>query len=176
MDQPFYIISNASKDIFPNNTLAEFKNVFPKTLSFKEHDKWEVGLEAVGLTSMFRNVFLPKPGVPSVYVGHQLDSSYKEMTIIDETQDWHKELYFNLDKTRGFGTWFELKDKYYTLGDIFSMCTVMNVRMKEFCLFDFDGKKLSVKYHDEYNKNAYGTWVLLHETFIKSFILEDTNF
>jgi len=183
MDQPFYIISNASKDIFPENTLTEFRNIFPKTLSFPENDKWEVGLEAIGISSMFRNVNLPKPGIPSIIAGHDslIDNdgritypTYKENTVDDETLDWHKELYFNLNKAQ-FGTWFEIPDKYYTKADLYSLCTLINVRVNSMCLFYYDGEKISIRYHDPYNLNFPGTWVFLHKSFADSFHFTSTK-
>lgn len=171
MDQPFYILSNACQDIFPNNTLSEFKNVFPKTLSFSENDKWEVGLEAIGLSSMFRNIYLPKPNIPSIYVCHEQmkKPSFRENTEEDGVFDWHKSMMFNFDKRNGMGTWFEMADKFYTQADIYSLCTLINVRTKAFCLFRYDGEKITITYHDEYNLNYIGTWVFLHETFVKTF-------
>lgn len=171
MNQPFYVISNASKDVFPNNTLAEFRNIFPKKLSFPENDKWEVGLEAIGLTSMFRNIYLPKPGVPSIYVVHEeMDSpSFRENIESDVLLDYHKEMLFNIEKGARFGTWFEMIDKYYTKADIYSLCSLINVRCKAFCLFQYDGERIKISYQDQYNMNYIGTWVFLHETFVKTF-------
>ena len=171
MDQPFYIISNASKDLFPENTLAEFKNVFPKTLTFKEEDKWEVGLEAIGLSSMFRNVYLPKSDVTSIYVLHEENArpSYKEYNVIDESLDWHKEMYFNFDRSTGRGTWFDIPNKYYNKAGVYALCQMINIRCKAFCLFSYDGERLSISYQDEYNLNNIGTWVFLHESFLRSF-------
>jgi len=74
MNQPFYLLSNASTDIFPENTLTEFRNIFPTTLRFDENDKWEVGIETIGVSSMFRNVFTPAQGIPVIYVGHEYTS------------------------------------------------------------------------------------------------------
>ncbi len=171
MDQPFYILSNACQDIFPNNTLSEFRNVFPKTLSFAEDDKWEVGLEAIGLTSMFRNIYLPNPNIPSVYVCHEQRKrpSFRENLVENPILDWHKEMFFNFDKTHGMGTWFEMKDKFYTKADVFSFCTLINVRFSAYCYFDYDGERLTIRYNDRYDQNHIGTWVFLHETFAKTF-------
>lgn len=175
MDQPFYFLSNACKDVFPDNTLSEFKNIFPKTLSFLENDKWEVGLEAIGLTSMFRNIYIPKPGIPSIYVCHEerKKPSFRENLEEDEILDWHHSMFFNLDKKNGMGTWFEMIDKFYTQADLYSMCNLINVRFKAFCLFRYDGEKLTITYQDEYNLNYIGTWVFLHETFAKTFHFKD---
>ena len=98
MDQPFYIISNASLDIFPNNTLTEFKNSLPKTLSFQENDKWEVGIETIGLSSMFQNVITPKPGVPAIFASLSY-TKLRDQRLLAESDvltDTHLPLDFNL--------------------------------------------------------------------------------
>ena len=172
MDQPFYIISNASKDVFPDNTLTEFKNVFPKTLSFPENERWEVGLEAIGVSSMFRNVSLPKKDFPSIYVVHDKERTpnYKENLHFAETIDWHKEMFFDLTKQPNLpGATFHLPDKYYSKAEVYSLCSLINFKLNAYCLFRYDGERLTISYQDEENFNYIGTWVLLHETFLRTF-------
>jgi len=171
MDQPFYIISNASIDIYPNNTLTEFKNKFPKTLSFSEHDKWEVGVETIGLSSMFRNVLVPhRPNIPSVLIGHSFNLEQQRASPeIKASLDTHYSLNFKLfgEANTDFIP-IEIKDKYYHEADVYAMCKVINTKViNECCKFSFDGSQMSIKFNN--NSSREGTWVFLHETFVKSF-------
>jgi hypothetical protein len=170
MDQPFYLLSNASKDVFPENTLTEFKNVLPKTLHFPDDELWTVGIETIGLSSMFRNVRMPPKGVPAIFAGHlntRIDD-YREEKNSFEVMDTHKPLNFQLEKTK-FGMYCELTDKYYTKGDVYSMCSFFSVKLKPYCKIDFDGERMTFSFVDTYNLTKHGTWVFMHEAFAESF-------
>lgn len=170
MNQPFYILSNASLDVFPNNTLTEFKNVLPKTLSFPEGDKWEVGIETVGVSSMFRNIHTPPLGVPVIFAGHAHNKmkQLRQSPVIDERQDIHYSVDFDLRKGATM-MYIEIVDKFYTQADIYSMCSLFNVKLGPYCKFEFDGERITVTYTDKYKQNHEGTWIFLHESFANSF-------
>ena len=69
MEQDYlYIFSNGGKKIFPYNTLTDFTNNFPNAL---EVDKsYEIGIQAIGFPSKFRNIILPPKGVPSLIISN----------------------------------------------------------------------------------------------------------
>ena len=180
MDQPFYIISNASKDIYPHNTLTDFRNRFPKTLSFNERDRWEVGIETIGLSSMFRNIHLPnKIDVPSVMVGEITIPLPKHRSYRTENplEDDYYSLPFDF-KTEDEGGFFEkidIPDKYYEETDVYIMIRVLNLKSgKKGVLFNFDQTRgqLAICYTEPSLNGADGVWVFLHETFAKSFKFE----
>jgi hypothetical protein len=170
MNQPFYLLSNASSDTYPNNTLTEFTNVLPKTLSFNETDRWEVGIEAIGVSSMFRNVLTPKSGVPVIFAGHELtkESQCRQSPTTDERLDFHFSLNFDIQKGSTM-MYLDLTDKYYTQADVYSMCRLYNVKMRPYCKFIYDGQKIVISFSDFYNTKYAGTWIFLHEAFAKSF-------
>jgi hypothetical protein len=172
MDQPFYIISNASSDVFPNNSLTEFKNVFPRTLSFPEEEKWEVGIETIGISSMFRNVYTPNPGVPVIIASHDKATlrQLRQSPVVDPREDWHYSINVDLAKTGPANSMFtELVDKFYTKADVYSMCRLYNVKLRPYCSLNYDGTRITISYNDHYKLKSKGTWVFLHETFAKSF-------
>ena len=53
MNHPFYLLSNASTDVFPENTLTNFKNKLPKDLIFSEEDNGQLELK---LLASLRNL------------------------------------------------------------------------------------------------------------------------
>ena len=169
MNQPFYLLSNASADIFPDNTLTEFKNVFPRTLHFQEKDKWEVGIESIGLSSMFRNVEVPNAGVPVCFANHTETKMnlFRQSPVIDATLDLYFPYNFNLKK--GVTMYTEMIDKFYTKADVYSMCRLFNAKLKPYCQFDFDGEVMKISFLDHYKQNYPGSWVFFHETFMHSF-------
>lgn len=175
MDQPFYILSNASLDVFPNNTLSEFKNVLPKKLTLPEDEKWEVGVETVGISSMFRNIKTPPSGVPVIFAGHNKTkmSEVRTAPVSDEVMDWHYSLNFDLKK--GGMMYTEMVDKYYTKADVYSMCRLYNVKLGPYCRLDYDGGNITISYQDKYNVNSPGTWIFLHELFAESFKLNSVD-
>ena len=177
MDQPFYIISNASLDIFPNNTLTEFKNSLPKTLSFQENDKWEVGIETIGLSSMFQNVIAPKPGVPAIFASLSY-TKLRDQRLLAESDvltDTHLPLDFNLTpKGMSALMYAEMTDKYYTKADVYSMCRLFNAKFKAYCDFQYDGQQMTINFHDGFNAGYDGSWIFLHENFAQSFGLKST--
>jgi hypothetical protein len=172
MDQPFYIISNASSDVFPDNTLTEFKNVFPRTLSFPEEEKWEVGIETIGISSMFRNVYTPKAGVPVIIASHDKTNlrHLRQSPVVDPREDWHFSINMNLAKVNNSDAMYtELVDKFYTEADVYSMCRYYTIKLRPYCILSYDGTRMTISYNDHYSLKHKGAWIFLHETFAKSF-------
>ena len=62
----FYAFSNGGKETYPNNTLTNFTNSFPIPLEVQQ--SYELGIQSIGFSSMFRNIILPPKNVPSVIV------------------------------------------------------------------------------------------------------------
>jgi len=65
-EEYFYLFSNGGKDYYPDNTLTNFVNYFPVPLELSK--KYEVGIQALGFSSLFKNVTAPPAGVPSLII------------------------------------------------------------------------------------------------------------
>lgn len=171
MNHPFYLLSNASTDVFPENSLTNFKNQLPKTLNFSEEDKWVVGIESIGISSLFRNIMVPPTDVPSLIVGHNFNN-VDEFKIVQAgtsaRDELHKPLNFILEKAQ-YGMAADILDQYYTKADIHSMCTLLNVKLRAWCKLSYDNNRLTIAYHDVYDHKHPGVWVFMHETFATSF-------
>lgn len=55
-----YIISNGSSEIYPNNTLTHFTNRLPAPIDLEGAEKYEIAVENVGFSTVFRNIQLPE--------------------------------------------------------------------------------------------------------------------
>jgi len=50
----FYLLSSASLDLYPNNTLVSFTNKLPKPLHFPINEKWALSVQYITITAKFR--------------------------------------------------------------------------------------------------------------------------
>lgn len=170
MNHPFYLLSNASTDVFPENTLTNFKNKLPKDLIFSEEDKWAVGIETIGISSQFRNIKVPPNNVPSLFAGH-VYNRLEDYRVFQpgQTQELHKSMHFILERGQNGLMGVDILDQYYTKADIYSMCALTNVRFKPWCSLTYDNNRLTISYTDVFNNNHPGVWFFMHETFASSF-------
>lgn len=63
-----YVFSNGGKKAFPHNSLTDFTNDFPTALEINK--SYEIGIQAIGFPSKFRNVILPPKNVPSLIISN----------------------------------------------------------------------------------------------------------
>lgn len=73
--QSFYLISNASTDSYPENSLTSFKNRLPKTFETKKNEGVEISLSYLGISNIFRNILLPQNNAPSFIISNCYKSS-----------------------------------------------------------------------------------------------------
>ena len=185
MDQPLYVLSNACTDLFPNNTLTNFTNKLPSTLRLREEDNWEVGIESIGISSLFRNVLVPPPNKLSLWFfncAYDETDYYEPIKGKEEPFCYQIPLLFDLTKRSDanpnvFGprcassnTFYELTDKYYQHGDISSLAGLLSVRTYHLKV-SYENKKLSFTFNDRPGSttNSKGMWVVMHETFYYNF-------
>ena len=68
----FYVISNGSSETYPNNTLTKFTNRFPAPIDLQGSQNYEVAVESIGFSCLFRNIKLPEnKSVPSFILTNQ---------------------------------------------------------------------------------------------------------
>ena len=69
-----YVFSNGGQAYFPSNTLTNFTNKFP--IPLKLNETYEIGIQSIGFSSLFRNVLTPANDAPSLIVTN-CNRSYK---------------------------------------------------------------------------------------------------
>ena len=79
-----YCVSNASSNIFTNNSLTSFKNILPKNLDL-EKNQWEIGIVKFGFH--FNSINNLQPSIVSVSTDVVTDSlsSQNYSTLIYDT-------------------------------------------------------------------------------------------
>jgi len=66
--ETIYVFSNGAITHYPENNLTNFSNNFPRTLFV--NNKYEIGIQALGFSSKFRNVVLPPKNMPSLIISN----------------------------------------------------------------------------------------------------------
>jgi len=190
-EEYFYLFSNGGREYFPENTLTNFANHFPVPLEVSK--QYEVGIQAIGFSSRFKSVTAPPSGVPSLIITN-CNNTNKYMEGLGIT---HKNEHlglsqgpiiwsFNEDKIEScteidgiksckqqncFYKYVTLVNREFNKQDIIDLCQVVSeTKIKS----TFKDNKLSFEIDDEW-ENVYGfhpCWIMMHETFVKSFGFE----
>jgi hypothetical protein len=66
-----FLLSNGSSDIYKNNTLTHFTNKLPAPIDLQNENKYEIAIESVGFSCLFRNIKLPEGDYPSFIITNQ---------------------------------------------------------------------------------------------------------
>ena len=185
--ETFYLFSNAGKDSYPSNTLTSFTNRFPVPLEVEKN--YEIGIEGIGFSSAFKNILLPKDGVPSLIVTNcnNLIKYYQRKGFAQKPVNTEGPISWSFDedttrsctlRTGGteecnqqecFYFYVTLKDINYTDYHLTTLCqhisrhTRLNV--------EYTNKKISFSIGSKWIE-VYGyhrCYVMMHDTFIKSF-------
>ena len=64
MEYSIFCVSNASTDVYKDNKLSTFKNLFPQNLDLKNRN-WEIGVVSVGL-NLDNNLLIMSHYVPAI--------------------------------------------------------------------------------------------------------------
>jgi hypothetical protein len=172
-DNILYLLSNASLDSYPDNTLTKFTNQLPKQINFKQNKTWEVGVQSIGLSFKFRNINLPKTKVPSVVVVRYNNTPTDYVELPHAMPNFHlycvqNALQFDLLTLMApeYQTHFYLQDYYYTYYDIKKFCEKFQLENPDIKL-SFRNKlmKFSIR-QDETNDFR---WIFLHKSFCETF-------
>lgn len=55
-NKTIFLLSNASTDIYNNNTLTKFTNHFENPINLEQGEKWQIGLQSIFLHPLFPNI------------------------------------------------------------------------------------------------------------------------
>ena len=58
MEKSVFLMSNGSKEYY-NNTLTNFANKLPTVIENNDNEKYEIAVESIGLSCLFRNIKIP---------------------------------------------------------------------------------------------------------------------
>ena len=166
-----YVLSNASQDTYPDNSLTQFTNQLPNTIDL-EGKNVVVSLQAIGFSCDFRNLKVPEnSSTPSIIVtecGHQPNTSCTRRLTNDGTHNktCTESYFFNWENTNCYKKEYFFEDRWYTENNL-----------KEFLSqFKEDGKVILSFRNNRFRCGQYldGTnpWILIHPTFAENFKIE----
>jgi hypothetical protein len=180
-----FVISNASTDAYPENTLTHFKNKLPTNINFKLNANWQVALESLGFSCQFRNVHLPQKPFPSFIIStcHYPTAGsrkvIKNKKIIEDipcpadvqfkfsehgVEQKAEALPLYLQEYNKYAYWyFTFEDKIYTQKDIEIFFRDVN----KDCNTNIKYENELLSFNTPINDKKY--WVFLHQTFIDTF-------
>jgi len=184
--ESIYVFSNGGKAYFPSNTLTNFTNKFPVPLEVNQN--YEIGLESIGFSSVFKNVITPPNNAPSIIITNCNRSSifYQNQPIIK-------------GQTEGPIVWSFIEDTTATCHDhtpdntticrnqncFYSMFLMADIdygdeEISQFCQSISTMTKLDVTYEDKRILFAIGQnwidtygfnrcYIMMHKSFSKTF-------
>lgn len=158
-----YLVSNASQETYPDNSLVNFKNRLPITITVNHYESLEISLSSIGLSTKFINVPVIPNNLPSFFISSckdfQLQESFRFM-LDDQLSSVMHEL-----KNRGF-TWhsYSFEKKRYNLEEIQNFFKTVSAETQTQIVFG-DDKKLYVDIVQGIN----GYWLVMHPLFMKCF-------
>ena len=181
-----YVFSNGGQAYFPSNTLTNFTNKFP--IPLKLNETYEIGIQSIGFSSLFRNVLTPANDAPSLIVTN-CNRSYKyfrnnpykvgqsEGPVVwtfteDTTKTCHNENDNDItvcENQKCFYSMFQLMDIEYSDDEVKELCSEISTKTL-----------LDVKYEDRLmsfaigqnfiNKYGYSRcYIMMHDSFSRTF-------
>jgi hypothetical protein len=177
-----FLISNGSPDIYPNNTLTNFKNKLPTILELPENENWCVAIESIGFSTNFRNIDLPSnPKSPSFMLSNcQIDASKCEkMCIPHEMQTWcvtsdecqvkvNFKFEENEDNQNCFWDSFRFEDKFQSFDDMEAFFLKVRLKHKDAYIGLDPTQRFSISNIDV-DKTGKDLWFLASESMISTF-------
>ena len=190
-----YLLSNGSHDIYPENSLVEFKNKMPIKLETNRSEGLEVALSSIGISNNFKNIPTPPNDFPSLLITtcFKLEGMCTTEELGAHICDLSPNFTVDTDLIRQhtllggaheFGPggqiitdcrwWvFNFENKYYTLNDIKDFFRNVHKTV-------FDATGAIITFTDDFRIKiapSFGTnfWVLMHSTMAKAFNFDDQN-
>ena len=117
----FYLVSNACSDIYPDNSLTNFKNKLPSPIEIDENESLEIALSWIGISNDFINVPIVSNNLPSFIITNCQYPPYESSPNLQKAflnpkvkTDCCKSIYPEL----GCQSWkYNFEEKHYTLKD-----------------------------------------------------------
>ncbi|MBM3939094.1 MAG: hypothetical protein FJ333_10660, partial [Sphingomonadales bacterium] len=180
----FYVFSNGGAAYFPENTLTNFTNKFPKPL--KINKDYEIGLESIGFSSIFKNVLSPPDGQPSLIITNcNRSSKYYQGKIVKGENEGPIVWSFNEDTSetchtyiddslvcvnqKCFYSMFSLLDKDYGDDEIAELVEAIRTKTKLNVLYE-DRRMTFAIGKDWINTYGYNRcYIMMHNSFSQSF-------
>lgn len=186
-NKSFFVISNGSSETYPNNTLTNFTNRLPAPIDIPEDEKYEVAVESVGFSCLFRNIKLPENDFfPSFMISDCL-KSYQLNRFglcpdgvqnvnpicsrpLDLTKDFkvleHGGTHYGTDDAPCFWHFGKFAEKFYTQEELTAYFDKINNQYETAIKF-INGKL-------EFGRPELGKWywVLVHPTMMETFGFE----
>lgn len=185
MDQnSIYLISNACAETFPSNTLTNFTNKLPVTIELDNNDNWEVGIESIGMSCLYRNVIPPQNKLtPSLFITECASTGMDRYALTSKCRKPNRnelECYdeqVHLGNPSSHCNWWKyfIEDKQYSTSDIEKLSEkilkeTIGVKLtyedQRLC-FKINVNPSTEKFHPTFTEKAY--WILLHQSMKDSF-------
>ena len=164
-----FLVSNGSCEKHSDNTLTKFTNTLPTIIETPENEKYEVAVESIGFSCLFRNIKLPENDFyPSFMLSNCMNSLISEENCADQICSKPLNLKYMMEVDDPNCYWYEGKfsEKYHTEEDL---TTFFNSINREY--------NTNIKFVDgylEFGREAEQPWywVLVHPTLMETFGFE----
>lgn len=162
--ESIFLLSNGSLDSYESNTLSKFRNSFPfKKYETDRDSRYEISLDAIGLSHKFRNILLPENrSLPSIIISN--------MRRPKDLESYEIQFLKNEDGKDCVFQQFFPEDKYYEQDDITSFFRLINNRtdseLKPIVNIGFEDGGIVLK-NNPNQPNGY--FIFFHKSFIDSF-------
>lgn len=182
-----FLISNGSNEIYKSNTLTNFKNKLPEPLDFIGDDKYEIAVESVGFSCIFRNIKLPDDdSFPSFIITNQLTpDDVHEGQCVYEGQDNEictKPMPFTIrtepyvqpgdrDDKQYFYYFGRFSEKYYSQEELTNYFEIINSKCPVY--IKFIGGLLNFGRNPQNHEHGF-YHVLIHPSMMETFGFEST--
>ena len=176
-----FLISNGSSETFSNNTLTKFSNKLPEILELPENEKYEISVESIGFSCLFRNIKLPENDFyPSFMVTNCVKSfdmtrggkchynQPEQLVFNEEICKAPLEFKFIANEDGNNCYWYmgKFSEKYYTQEDLNIYFDSINRECNTNIKF-IDGL---LQFGREFDQPWY--WVMIHPTMMETFGFE----
>jgi hypothetical protein len=169
----FYLVSNACSDIYPDNSLTNFKNKLPSPIEIDENESLEIALSWIGISNDFINVPIVSNNLPSFIITNCQYPPYESSPNLQKAflnpkvkTDCCKSIYPEL----GCQSWkYNFEEKHYTLKELQMFFDDVAKETKTNINFSNE-KKLKIETID------HPFWISIHRSMINIFNFKNFYF
>ena len=162
------LISNACGDLYPENSLVDFKNRLPFVIEIGRNEGIEIALSYLGISNNFKNIPVPAKNLPSFFITDCVETAH-EMNNLGEVVQLP--VHFKFKDSEDASTipfkkckWhqYNFEDKFYSLTDFEDF--FKKVSEETNTNIKFADNKLFVQGH-----KGHKFWIIMHKKMINYF-------
>lgn len=165
-----YLISNGSREFYPDNKLTHFKNHLPVPIQFRDYEKWEIGVESFGISCNFKRTKLDTTRPHILVSSCQVKEKLCDVSCVGE-----KPVKFRLEDENCWHKFFLTTDDSEIIGPDSFKRLGSEIHSKTGVLMSFSNNQLTFDLDQTQKEGKKSFWIAFSKDFSEFFGLNGTH-